>query len=327
MAALDLPLDDTREMLRDAVQRLLADTAQPGWSDLAEKLGIAGLTVPEAMGGFGGGALDVAMIMAELGNTANSGLIGADWLAHVAACHILSAAAPTHPLLEALAQGQDRAALVVLPRLGQGAMVSLVPGAAQADVLVLTDGAEVAVCAPDAPGVDLRERAMHDGTTVADISFSGVSAQPVGTLAGIVATALLHAGTCAEAVGIMARMMADTAAWLGERRQFGAPIASFQALRHRLADMQMAAMQAQALTERAVVMLDAGDSDADAALAAACVMVRDAARQVGEGAVQLHGAMGLTEELRLGARFKRLLAIAASLGSEKTVLARFAAAA
>jgi alkylation response protein AidB-like acyl-CoA dehydrogenase len=111
-------------------------------------------------------------------------------------------------------------------------------------------------------------------------------------------------------------MLADTADYLGQRRQFGAPIASFQALRHRLADMQLSMMQAQALTEAAVTAIDRDDPDQDMALATARLSVRDAARVVGEGSVQLHGAMGLTEELRLGARFKRLLVIAAGLGSE-----------
>ncbi|MFM2372856.1 MAG: hypothetical protein RIS85_2578 [Pseudomonadota bacterium] len=327
MAALDLLLDDTREMLREAVQRLLADTTEPDWSDLSDKLGLAGLTVPESAGGFGGGVADVALVMAELGNAPHSGLIAAEWLAHAAACHALSAAAPAHPLLDALALGQDRAALVVLPALGPTGSALLVPGAAHADVLVLTDGRDVAVCSPDAPGVERRERTWHDGTVAADLHFSGLCAQPVGTLSGTAPADVLRAGACAEAVGLMARMLADTAAWLGDRRQFGAPIGSFQALRHRLADMQMAAMQAQGLTERAVLALECGDDDAPAALAAACVMVRDAARDVGEGAVQLHGAMGLTEELRLGARFKRLLAIAAAFGGEAAVLGRFMAVA
>jgi alkylation response protein AidB-like acyl-CoA dehydrogenase len=91
--------------------------------------------------------------------------------------------------------------------------------------------------------------------------------------------------------------------------------------------MQLSALQAQALTEQAVTTLASGDNDSAVSLAAACVAVRDAARVVGEGAVQLHGAMGLTEELRLGARFKRVLAIAAGLGSEAQVLERYAAAA
>lgn len=325
MSALDLPLDDTGEMLREAIRRLLADTPEPGWDDLAAKLGLAGLTVPERSGGFGGGVVEVALTAAELGPA----LAASAWLSHAAACHALGAVAGDHPLLPALAEGRDRAALVSVEVLGNQCHARLVPGAASASVLVVTDGSAVALLAPDAPGLERRARAMLDGSEAADLVFAGAVLEPLGRLPqGISPAALVEAGRCAEAVGIMARMMAETAAWLGERKQFGASIASFQALRHRFADMQMATMQARALTEQAVIALACGKSDAeDAALAAAAVMVRDAARVVGEGAVQLHGAMGLTEELRLGARFKRLLALAAALGSEEALLARFAAAA
>lgn len=324
MAALDLPLDESRELLRDSIIRLLADTREPAWSDLAAKLGLAGLTVPESAGGFGGGIIDVALVMAELGPA----LAGADWLAHAAACRALALAAPAHPLLPALASGEDRAALVMVDALPPAAPAHLVPGAAQADLLVLCDGRAVAACAAGSPGLERRARAMHDGTLAAELHFSGLRAQPVGALPqGFDLKSFLDAARCAEAVGIMQRLLEETALWLQERRQFGAPIATFQSLRHRLADMKMGSMQAQALVEQAVIAVERGEADADAALAAARIMVRDAARIVGEGAVQLHGAMGLVEELRLGARFKRLLVIAATLGSEADVMAAYCAAA
>lgn len=320
MAALDLPLDESRELLRDSILRLLADTPEPAWSDLAAKLGLAGLTVPESAGGFGGGIIDVALVMAELGPA----LVGADWLAHAAACRALALAAPAHPLLPALASGEDRAALVMVDALPPAAPALLVPGAAQADLLVLCDGRAVAACAAGSLGLERRARAMHDGTLAADLHFSGLRAQPVGALPqGFDLKSFLDAARCAEAVGILQRLLEETALWLQERRQFGAPIATFQSLRHRLADMKIAAMQAQALVEQAVIAADQGEADAEAALAAACIMVRDAARIVGEGAVQLHGAMGLTAELPLGARFKRILAVAASLGREADLVSRF----
>ena len=134
---------------------------------------------------------------------------------------------------------------------------------------------------------------------------------------------LILAARCAEAVGLMRRMVADSVDYLGQRRQFGVPIGSFQALRHRLADMQLAMMKAAALTELAVLAVDEGQSDRSRLVSAACVEVADAARIVGEGAVQIHGAMGLTEELRLGGYFKRVLAIAAGLGPRAGHLARF----
>ncbi|MFM5949310.1 MAG: acyl-CoA dehydrogenase family protein, partial [Novosphingobium sp.] len=100
-------------------------------------------------------------------------------------------------------------------------------------------------------------------------------------------------------------------------------IASFQVLRHRMADMQMAALKAEALIERAV-LAEAAECW-PRAVSAAAVETIDAVRTVGEGAVQLHGGMGLTEELALGGQFKRALAIAASLGAKSEHLARHAA--
>ena len=108
IAALDLPLRDEQQMLRDSVQRFLADNARPGWRDLVESLGLAGVAVPEAHGGFGGGAIDVAVVMAELGPA----LAGADWLSHTAAAMLLARAAPDHAALADLATGDRRAAMV-----------------------------------------------------------------------------------------------------------------------------------------------------------------------------------------------------------------------
>lgn len=316
MAGLDLELNEQQTMLRDAVQRLTTEVEHPSWADLSEQLGLAGLTLPEAQGGFDGGAAEVALVMAALGPA----LAGADWLSHAAACAVLRDGAD-------LATGERRAALIsaataaTLPDLRDGNRIEgtarLVAGAAAASLFVLALDEALFVVPRDAAGLTVEPGQLHDGSAVADLHFAGVIAEP---LAGdpVAATTLVRIGRCAEAVGLMQRMLVDTADYLAQRRQFGAPIASFQALRHRLADMQLAALQAQALTEAAVV--SAMHSD----LLAASIAVRDAARVVGEGAVQLHGAMGLTEELRLGARFKRLLVIAAGLGSEAGLLNEFA---
>ena len=319
MAGLDLELNEQQTLLSDAVARLVADVASPSWADLTEQLGLGGLTLPEDHGGFGGGMIDVALVMALLGPA----LSGADWLSHAAACSVLGGG-------EDLASGKRRAALVSIataasvPTLHEGHRIEgsarLVAGAAQASqfVVALDDG--LFMVTADAAGLSVEQGQLHDGSAVADLHFAGVAAKPIaGDPAAV--SALVLAGRCAEAVGLLQRMLVDTTDYLGQRRQFGAPIASFQALRHRLADMQLALLQAQALTEAAIMAQDHSD------LLAACVAVRDAARIVGEGAVQLHGAMGLTEELRLGARFKRLLVIAAGLGSESALLSQFAAAA
>lgn len=310
MAGLDLELSEQQALLRDAVARLTNNVDQPGWHDLAG-LGLTALTLPEEQGGFGGGRVDIALVMAQLGPA----LAGADWLSHAAATAILPA-------------NTGRAALVShttsagMPQLQAGNRIEgtarLVFGGAEADLFVLALSGQVYTVPRDAIGLSVEPGQLHDGSVVADLHFNSVVAAPVAGDPAI-ADNLVKIGRCAEAVGLMQQMLADTADYLGQRRQFGAPIASFQALRHRLADMQLAAMQAQALTEAAAVSGEPSD------LLAACIAVRDAAKQVGEGAVQLHGAMGLTEELRLGARFKRLLVIAAGLGSEGGLLAEFAA--
>lgn len=132
------------------------------------------------------------------------------------------------------------------------------------------------------------------------------------------ALALLHS---AELVGLCRTMMRDTAGFLKQRRQFGVAIASFQALRHRMADMAMALELAEASVDLALE-----DAPAGRAVSAARVLAEEAGRIVGEGAVQLHGAMGLTAELRLGGYFCRARDLMQQDGTARAHLARYAAA-
>ena len=340
MTGLDLPFGAPQQMLRDSLQRFLADNQRPDWRQLADELGLGGVAVPEAAGGFGGGPGDIALVMAELGPA----LAGADWLSHAAATMLIAQAAPGHAALADLAAGRLRAAIIcpasasAMPRVERGdggwivgGTATLVAGAAEADLFVLADGAAILLIAADHAKVERRPRAMHDGSMSADLGFalapSDVEMLAEGEVAGARAAwadDLMLASRCAEAVGLMQRMLGDSVDYLGQRRQFGTAIGSFQVLRHRVADMQLALMKATALTEVAVLSLDGPERDA--AVSAACVEICDAVRIVGEGAVQIHGAMGLTEELSLGRYFKRALAIAAALGSAGQ-LARFADAA
>lgn len=340
IAALDLPLRDEQQMLRDSVQRFLADNAQPGWRDLVESLGLAGVAVPEPHGGFGGGMVDIAVVMAELGPA----LAGADWLSHSAATMLLARAAPDHAGLAGLAQGDRRAAVIcaassaTMPIVDADGAVrgtaTLVAGGAEADMFVLADDDTVLLIAADRDEVEQRHRIMHDGSVTADLSFTVKAGEGNLLVRGGAARAMAEwvndvilAGRCAEAVGLMQHMIAASTLYLGQRQQFGRAIGSFQALRHRAADMQLAAMKAAALTEAAILSVDQDRADRAAIVSAACVEVADAVRVVGEGAVQIHGAMGLTEELSLGAHFKRALAIAAAMGPRADHLARFSEAA
>lgn len=319
--AFELPLTDTALLLQQSLQRFLADHPRPDWTGLAE-LGLMAVGVPEEAGGVGGGAIERATIMAELGPA----LAGSDWLAHHLGASILARLAPDHGLLGTLAAGEARIALV----LGDSGEVPLVAGAAEADWLVLSGDARTLLVKADAPGLSRRRRAMMDGTVVADLSItSGIEVDTVLAEGADAAAAhqwardARNASLCAEAAGLMARMLADTAAYLQQRKQFGVPIATFQVLRHRLADMQMALLKAEGLTERAV--RGEGEPGWTRTVSAAVVETIDAVRTVGEGAVQLHGGMGVTEELTLGGQFKRGLAIAATLGSKSQHLARHSA--
>ncbi|WEK42447.1 MAG: acyl-CoA dehydrogenase family protein [Candidatus Sphingomonas colombiensis] len=136
------------------------------------------------------------------------------------------------------------------------------------------------------------------------------------------ALALLH---CAEIVGLCRTMLRDTALFSHERRQFGVAIASFQALRHRMADMAMMLEQAEAITSSATDALENHVPEAARTVSAARVVCDDAARIVGEGAVQTHGAMGLTAELRLGGYFRRTCALMQGDGGARAHLSRYAA--
>jgi alkylation response protein AidB-like acyl-CoA dehydrogenase len=340
MAGLDLPLRDEQQMLLGSVQRFLADNSRPGWRDLSDSLGLAGLAVPDTAGGFGGGAIDIALVMAELGPA----LAGADWLSQAAATWLLARAAPDHAALPGLATGIRRAAIICAASTASMPVVEseqtvrgtamLVAGAAEADLFLLADSDTLLLIAAAPDKVEQRHRIMHDGSVSADLGFTLKPGDAELLATGAEARAhaefvndLVLVGRCAEGVGLIWRMISDSVDYLGQRKQFGTPLAAFQALRHRAADMQLAAMKAAALVEVAILAVDQGRPDRARLVSAACVEVADAARIVGESAVQIHGAMGLTEELSLGGYFKRALAITAAMGPRADHLARFAEAA
>jgi len=320
--ALELPLTEFASLLQGSLQRYLTDNPQPTWSGLADELGLMSIGLPEAAGGSGGGAVERAVVMAELGPA----LAGGDWLAHHLAASLLAQLAPGHRLLGELASGATRIALL-LGTTGQTDFLQ-VAGAAGADWLLTVTPDAVQLHSADAARVARRNRAMLDGTTSADVEIAGLSGDaPLATGAVALRRACLAANAqiasrCAEIVGLTARMLADTADYLQQRKQFGVAISGFQALRHRMADMAMAQMKAAALVERAVLAEDGPHALWQRAVSAACAETIDTARIVGEGAVQCHGAMGLTEELALGGRFKRALALAATLGPRSAHLAR-----
>ena len=132
------------------------------------------------------------------------------------------------------------------------------------------------------------------------------------------------AALCAEAAGLTRKLLADTVAYTKERRQFGQPLASFQALQHRMVDMHMELEQSVSAVYLAVLNLDADARTRARSVSAAKATVGRAARFIGQNAVQLHGGMGMTEELAIGHYFKRLTAVQYEYGSTDHHVTRYA---
>jgi len=186
-----------------------------------------------------------------------------------------------------------------------------------------------------APGVTVSDYRGLDNLRLADVRLSGVRVARAGLLGAegeggplieeVVdyATALV----CAEAVGAIKYAHDATLDYLKTRRQFGVPIGSFQALQHRMVDILIAFEQARSIACLACVKVETADpAERRRIVSAAKIKIADAARHVSQEAVQLHGGMGMTEELKISHTFRRLTTIAQAFGDADHHLARFAAA-
>lgn len=186
------------------------------------------------------------------------------------------------------------------------------------------NGISVFLLPKSTEGISVTSYPLQDGGKAADINFKDVKVETtalVGTLndgINIIETAhdLANAGLCAEAVGIMSSLNEITLEYLKTRKQFGVPIGKFQALQHRMADMVLATEQARSMAILAAVSQDAkGDVQGRIQnTAAAKAYICKAARLVGQEAIQLHGGMGVTNELNTGHYFKRLTMISMTFG-------------
>jgi alkylation response protein AidB-like acyl-CoA dehydrogenase len=160
-----------------------------------------------------------------------------------------------------------------------------------------------------------------DGSRCADVRLDGAPAEALGStdddgfdaLEAAVDEAI--AGACAEAVGVMRCLLAATVEYTRQRRQFDAPIAANQVLQHRMVDMYMAVEQATSMSYLATLSAASPARQRTRAVAAAKVYVSRAARFVGQGAVQLHGGMGMSDELAVSHYFKRATLLESQFGS------------
>jgi hypothetical protein len=185
-----------------------------------------------------------------------------------------------------------------------------------------------------APGLTLDAYATIDGQRAADVYLKGVEVPAAGRLSAegsalAVIEAALDIGLaalCAEAVGVMQALIDATVTYVQNRQQFGVPIGRFQALQHRIADMLIHLEQARSMSYLAALRCtDENVTERRRALSAAKAVIGQASRFVGQQAVQLHGGMGMTDELAVSHWFKRLTAAELMFGDSDAHLQRYAA--
>lgn len=184
----------------------------------------------------------------------------------------------------------------------------------------------------DAAGITVQGYPTQDGLRAAEVTLKGVRVGADALLGAkdkalpAIERALDYgiAALCAEAVGIMTALNGATLEYMKTRKQFGVPIGKFQALQHRMADMTIAAEQARSMMYLASVRVDSPDPvERRRAISAAKAYIGQSARYVGQQAVQLHGGMGVTDELIVSHWFKRLTTINATFGDADHHLAAF----
>jgi alkylation response protein AidB-like acyl-CoA dehydrogenase len=350
---------------RRAIVGSPAGVSDAAWATLAE-LGLTALPLPEAHGGFDGDAVDMFVVMQELGR----GLVVEPYVATMLGAEFLRRGGAHGDLLDRVAGGTLKLACALTERQSRHDLRDIATQAvpdeggwrlngekkvvlhgAQAGVLIVSArtaggqrdeaGITLFAVAADAPGVATRDVRMLDGQRAADVLLRDVRVEDAAVI-GVAGAGwdILEAAAdygaallCAEALGAMDALFGATLDYLKTRQQFGVPIGKFQALQHRMADMYVHLEQARSMALLAAVRVaedarEAGGSSAAErrrAVSAAKYRVGQAARFVGQQAVQLHGGMGVTDELPAAHYFKRLSTFELTLGDCDHHLARFIA--
>jgi alkylation response protein AidB-like acyl-CoA dehydrogenase len=367
---MDFTFTDEQQQFADALRRYLdtrygfdarraivhgaTGVSAEQWRAFAE-LGLTALPVPDAQGGFGGGPVDMLVVMQELGRA----LVVEPYWATAVGVEALrvagSGAGDDATLLERVARGDAKlsvafhepdarydlfALATTAVARGNGAVLSgvksMVQHGAQADAWIIparnADGAlGLYVVERNAAGVDVVDYRTIDGQRAATLTLTSASGRALtgGERDAAALERIADYGIvllCAEALGALDALNRATLDYTKTREQFGGPIARFQALQHRMVDMLIHTEQARSLTYLAAVRYASADADTRRrAVSAAKVRVGQAARFVGQQAVQLHGGMGVTDEVAAAHLFKRLSIIETTLGDVDHHLARFAA--
>ncbi len=339
---MDLTLSEEQEAVRDAIrgvlrerqpsERVRAIMAGDAGVDLdlwraAGELGWFGLALPEAAGGTGYGVPEAMLLFTELGRALTPG----PWLGTVLAGLALADAPAHRPTLDRLLVGGHRVAVVEDPfdRLGPGprldGSVELVLDAATADLLVVLGSSAVRLVATSAVGVRVEASHGIDPTRrPATVAFAGATADVVSDGAGalrLVATVLV----AAEAAGVAERGVEMSVEYGKVREQFGKPIGSFQAIKHRCADMAVRAEVARSSVTYAAVALQDGEADAPFHVHVAKTLAANAALQNTTDNIQNHGGMGYTWESDAHLYLKRARALEHCFGTRTAHLDALAA--
>ncbi len=349
--------------IRRRHQALIGGFCPETWAAFAD-MGWLALGIPEVFGGIGGGGVETAILMEAMGRglsvqpyLATVGLaawavshgappdLAAAVLPRVAAGELILSFAHLEP---GMRHDLDRVACravadggafrltgekVLAPFGGQAVMTVVAartagaPGETQGLTLFLID--------VDAPGLTLRDHATVDDLRAATLVLDDVPVPAERILGevddghGLLSAAVDRGAAllAAEATGLMAALVDGTVGYLKQRRQFDRPLSAFQALQHRLTEMYLETELTRSLVYMAAVRIDGDDPQAAArAVAQAKAKTGQAGRLVGQEAVQLHGGMGVTDEMAVGHYFKRLTMIDQALGDRAHHLERLAAA-
>jgi len=317
------------------------------WGSLAE-LGIMAMPLPESAGGFDGNHVDVMVVCQELGRR----LVPEPYVSNVVLAAYILEATGKDDLLPDIAVGETKYAVGfyepgerhdplasntkaeatgdVYKLTGHKAVVL---GADTADQLIVSadlNGPSLFLLPADAAGVTLRKYALLDGRGAADVILDGASATLLGEAGGstdIIEAAVDRAAAalCADTIGAIEEVRDMTQEYLRTRTQFGRPIGSFQVLAHRMVDLLVEYEQMKSIAMEAAYNARSEDIAArKAAVSAAKAKIGTASRTFGQEAIQMHGGIGMTDELSLGAYVKRMLVNETLFGDSDYHFSRYA---
>jgi pimeloyl-CoA dehydrogenase small subunit len=373
---MDFDLSEDQRLLKESVDRLITDQYQfenrkkyakdptgysPAmWSQITE-MGLLGLPFEETLGGFGGGAVETAIVMEAFGRGLvlepyfATVILGGGLLRRAASTSVIGALAPK------VAAGKLKLAFAHVERHSRynladvtttahkdgsayvldGAKSVVIHGDSADRIFVTArlagerrarDGIGLFLVDPATPGVTRRGYPTQDGQRAAELTLTNARVTADDLISDNALPAIEHvideaiAALCAEAVGALQSLQDLTLEYLKTRKQFGRPIGSFQVLQHRSVDMLVAVEQARSMAMFAAVMAaEENPIERRRAISAAKVQIGRSARHVGQEAIQLHGGIGMTNEYAAGHYFKRVTMIDQLYGDADTHLSNLAA--